>query len=238
MPLQRKIRAIIFDYNGVIADDETPHFLTFQQALQEDGLALTKEDYYGAYLGMDERNCATALVESVIGTQDPARIQRILDRKAALFRDYTATYKPQLFPGVVEFVKPAGRRYRLAIASGGRMEQIEFALRDTPIEKDFAVIASSEDTVIGKPDPAIYQVTLDRINRLQPRPRPPIGPEECLVIEDSLAGIHSAKAAGMQVIGLATTYQATQLSEAHLVIPSLEGLSMDRLEKLFGQGVH
>jgi len=238
MPLQRKIRAIIFDFNGVIADDETPHFLTFQQALQEDGLALTKEDYYGAYLGMDERNCATALVESVIGTQDPARIQRILDRKAALFRDYTATYKPQLFPGVVEFVKRAGRRYRLAIASGGRMEQIEFALRDTPIEKDFAVIASSEDTVIGKPDPAIYQVTLNRINRLQPRPWPPIGPEECLVIEDSLVGIHSAKAADMQVIGLATTYQATQLSEAHLVIPNLEGLSTDRLEKRFGQGVH
>jgi beta-phosphoglucomutase-like phosphatase (HAD superfamily) len=49
MPLQRKIRAIIFDFNGVIADDETTHFLTFQQALQEDGLALTKEDYYGAW---------------------------------------------------------------------------------------------------------------------------------------------------------------------------------------------
>jgi len=230
-----RLRAIIFDFNGVIADDETPHFLTFQQALQEDGLALTQEDYYGAYLGMDERNCAAALVESVIGTQDSVRIQRILKRKAALFRDYTATHKPQLFPGVVEFVKRAGQRYRLAIASGGRREQIEFALYDTPIEKDFAVIGSAEDTVIGKPDPAIYQVTLNRMNRLEPRPQPPIGPEECLVIEDSLAGIRSAKAAGMQVIGLATTYPAEQLSEAHLVIASLEGLSMDRLEKLFGE---
>lgn len=227
------LRAIIFDFNGVIADDETPHFLTFQQALQEDGLALTEEDYYGTYLGMDERNCATALVESVIGIQDPVRIQRILDRKAALFRDYTARHKPQLFPGVVEFVNRAGERYRLAIASGGRREQIDFALRDTPIEKDFAVIGSAEDTTIGKPDPAIYQLTLNRINRLEPRPQPPIGPEECLVIEDSLAGIHSAKAAGMQVIGLATTYPADRLLEAHLVLPSLEGLSMDRLEKLF-----
>lgn len=233
MHAQGRLRAIIFDFNGVIADDETPHFLTFQQALQEDGLALTKEDYYGAYLGMDERNCATALAESVTGTQDPVRIQRILERKAALFRDYTATYKPQLFPGVVEFVKRAGQRYRLAIASGGRREQIDFALRDTAIEKDFAVIASAEDTAIGKPDPVIYHVALNRINHLEPRPQPPISPEECLVIEDSLAGIRSAKAAGMLVIGLATTYPAEQLSEAHLVIPSLEGLSMDRLEKLF-----
>jgi len=186
---------------------------------------------------MDERNCATALVESVIGTQDPARIQRILDRKAALFRDYTATYKPQLFPGAVEFVKRAGQRYRLAIASGGRREQIDFALRESLIEKDFAVIASAEDTVIGKPDPAIYELALKLVNGVGPKP-PQIKAEECLAIEDSLGGICSALAAGMQVIGLATTYQATQLSEAHLVIPSLEGLSMDRLEKLFGQGVH
>src|SRR5256885_14545623 len=228
-----RLRAIIFDFNGVIADDDTPHLLTFQQALQEDGLTLTKEDYYGAYLGMDERNCATALVESVTATRDPVRIRRILERKAALFRDYTATHKPQLFPGVVKFVKRAGERYRLAIASGGTREQIEFALRDTPIEKDIAVIVSAEDTSIGKPDPAIYRGTIHRINRLEPRPQPPIGPESCLVIEDSLAGIYAAKAAGMQVIGLATTYSVEQLSEAHSVIPSLEGLSLNRLEKLF-----
>ena len=95
------------------------------------------------------------------------------------------------------------------------------------------MIVSSEDTSIGKPDPAVYRVTLHRINRFEPRPQPPIGPEECLVIEDSLAGIYSAKAAGMQVVGLATTYPAEQLSEAHSVISRLEGLSLDRLEKLF-----
>ena len=228
-----RLRAIIFDFNGVIADDETTHFLTFQQALQEDGLALTKEDYYAAYLGMDERNCADALLKSETGVSDRTRLQNILDRKAALFRDYTSTHRPLLFPGVVEFVKRAGQRYRLAIASGGRREQIDFALRETPIEKDFAVIASAEDTVIGKPDPAIYQVTLNRINRLQPRPRPPIGPEECLVIEESLAGICSALAAGMKVVSLSTTYQAEQPTDAHLVIPTLEGIQLDRLEALF-----
>src|SRR6476469_2781687 len=57
------IRAIIFDFNGVIADDETPHVYCFQQALAEVGLALTKEDYYGAYLGMDERTCTRMLLD-------------------------------------------------------------------------------------------------------------------------------------------------------------------------------
>jgi len=148
------LRAIIFDFNGVLADDETPHFLAFQQALAEDGLALTKEAYYGIYLAMDERNCAAALLESAGGGHDLARLRRIMERKATLFQAYTATHKPPLFEGVVEFVKQAGARYRLAIASGGRREQIEFALRETPIEKDFTVL------------PGLAGASLDRLHRL------------------------------------------------------------------------
>ncbi|OLC00082.1 MAG: hypothetical protein AUH35_02150 [Nitrospirae bacterium 13_1_40CM_62_7] len=202
------LRAIIFDFNGVLADDETPHFLAFQQALAEDGLALTQEAYYGAFLGMDERNCAAALLDSAGGGRDLARLRKIMARKATLFQAYTATHKPPLFEGAVEFVKQAGARYRLAIASGGKREQIEFALRETPIEKDFTVIVSAEDTPFGKPDPAIY----------------------------SRAGIRAALAAGMWVVGLATTYPADQLAEAHAVLPGLTGASLDRLHRLFRSG--
>jgi beta-phosphoglucomutase len=227
------LRAIIFDFNGVLADDETPHFLAFQQALAEDGLTLTKETYYGVYLGMDERNCTAALLESAGGGRDPARLRRILERKATLFRAYTSMHKPPLFEGVVEFVKQAGARCRLAIASGGRREQIESALRGTPIERDFPVIVSAEDTRLGKPDSGIYRLALARLNKTAPRPRPPIRPPECLVIEDSRAGIRAALAAGMRVVGLATTYPADQLTEAHVVLPGLAGASLDRLHGLF-----
>ena len=224
------IRAIIFDFNGVIADDETPHFLCFQQALREDGLSLTKEDYYGTYLGMDERNCL-ALLLNVGSEPDRAsqeRIHRILDRKALLFREHTAQYKPQLFPGVVKFVKEAGKRYRLAIASGGKREQIDYALRNTPIENDFAVIVSAEDCPIGKPDPAIYHLTLARLNRLIEH-ETPVTANECLVIEDSRAGIRSALVAGMRVVAVATSYPAEQLREAHRIIQGLTELSSERL---------
>ncbi len=227
------LRAIIFDFNGVIADDEMTHFLAFQQALAEDGLALTQEEYYGAYLGMDERTCAGALLEATTGQRDPARVQRIAERKAALFAALTVSHKPPLFPGVVEFVKQASTRYRLAIASGGRQQQIEFALHDTPIEKAFAGLISAEDAAIGKPDPAIYHLALARLNEAPPRPLPVIQATECLVIEDSLAGIQSARAAKMKVVALATTYPPDQLAAAHLVLPSLEHVSLDRLESLF-----
>lgn len=226
------LRLIIFDFNGVIADDEPAHFLTFQQALEEDDLHLTKEDYYGIYLGMDERNCLDALFRSTAENRDPLRVDRILKRKAALFREYTVMHKPPLFAGAVSLVKQATDRCRLAIASGGRRQQIEFALAGTPIEKDFSVMVSAEDTAIGKPDPGIYQLALKRVNQTE-RLQPEISPGECLVIEDSLAGIQSALAAGMKAVAVATTYPAAQLAGAHLVLASLEGIFLERLESLF-----
>src|SRR5207245_8899402 len=101
------LRAIIFDFNGVIADDEPTHFLAFQQALAEDGLALTKEEYYGAYLGMDERTCAGALLEAITGRHDPARVQRIPERKAALFASPTEPRRPPRIPGAGDVAQRA-----------------------------------------------------------------------------------------------------------------------------------
>ncbi|HZC68348.1 MAG TPA: HAD family phosphatase, partial [Nitrospirales bacterium] len=212
------------------------HFLAFQQALAEDGLALTQEEYYGTYLGMDERTCAGSLLEATTGQRHPARVQRITERKAALFASLTETRRPPLFPGAVEFVTRASARYRLAIASGGRRQQIEFALHDTPIENAFAVLVSAEDAAIGKPDPAIYHLALARLNEASPRPIPAIQATECLVIEDSLAGIQSALAAKMKVVALATTYPPDQLAAAHLVFLSLGHVSLDSLESLFKEG--
>lgn len=224
-----QFRAIIFDFNGVLADDETPHLLCFQQALAEHGFSLTKEEYYGTYLGMDERTCAASLLTLKYGSCDPALHHTIMDQKAALFREYTATHKPELFPGVVEFVKQAGRGARLAIASGGRREQIDYALSGTPIEKDFPVIVSADDVAVGKPDPAIYEFTLKLINGIMPRP-PLIRASECLVVEDSRAGIRSARNAGMKVLALATTYPPDQLAEADLVLPSLNGVTPSQVQ--------
>jgi HAD superfamily hydrolase (TIGR01509 family) len=217
------LRAIIFDFNGVIADDETPHVRCFQQALAEQGLALTTEEYYGTYLGMDERTCTAALLEKRNGACDAALHAEIIERKAALFRDHTARHPPTLFPGVVDFVRRAAKRYRLAVASGGRREQILAVLKNSPIEQAFEVIVSADECAVGKPDPAIYEVTLRRLNARMPRP-PLLRAGECLVIEDSRAGILAGLKAGMRVLALTTTYQAPKLSEAHLVLPTLNGV--------------
>ncbi|HRC43366.1 MAG TPA: HAD family phosphatase [Nitrospira sp.] len=223
----------MFDFNGVIADDETPHLQCFQQALTEAGLSLSKEEYYGIYLGMDERTCATALLEQRDGSCDPAIHAGIIERKAGLFRAHTALHKPALFPWIAGFVQRAVRAYRLAVASGGRREQILAALTGTTVEQAFELIVSADDCTVGKPDPAIYEFTLRQLNARMPRP-PLLKASECLVIEDSRAGVLAGLKAGMRVLAVATTYPASQLVDAHLVLPSLNGIDpADLARRLF-----
>jgi HAD superfamily hydrolase (TIGR01509 family) len=217
-------RAIIFDFNGVLADDETPHIVCFQQALAEVGLTLTADEYYGTYLGMDERSCTALLLTTRDGRSEEALLNRIMERKIDLFRRYTAEHKPRLFPGVVRFVKQARSSFRVAVASGGRRQQIEDVLAETAIEQDFETIVSADDCSIGKPDPAIYLLALQHLNDRRAC-RSVLTPGDCLVFEDSTAGIQAAHAAGMAVVGVATTYPPEQLREADLVVPNLENLS-------------
>ncbi|THJ22216.1 MAG: HAD family phosphatase [Nitrospira sp. CG24D] len=224
------LRAILFDFNGVIADDETAHVECFCQVLKEYGLALSKAEYYGTYLGMDERSCTALLLTARDGKSEAGLVQQIQARKAELFRLHPAAQKPELFPGVIEFVQAARPLCRMAIASGGRREQINRALRGTVIEQAVDLIVSADDCPVGKPDPAIYLLTLQRLNDFV---RALLRADECLVIEDSKAGIRAAQAAGMPVLALATTYPADELREADCVMPSLAGVDPEALLRQF-----
>ncbi|MGH7231989.1 MAG: HAD family hydrolase [Nitrospiraceae bacterium] len=133
----------------------------------------------------------------------------------------------------VDFVKRAGARYRLAIASSGTREQIRFALAGTPIEKDFQVTVAAEDISVGKPDPEIYRLTLALLNQTAPLLESEVRSEYCVIIEDSLAGIQAGLAAGMKVAAISTTYPAAHLGHAHLVIPCLNVATLENLESLF-----
>ncbi|MGZ9190420.1 MAG: hypothetical protein ACXW39_10225, partial [Nitrospira sp.] len=113
------LRAIIFDFNGGVADDETPHLHGFQQALAEQGIELSREDYYGTYLGMDERTCTAALLRAKTGACDPFLHAGIIERKAMLLRAYTALHRPLLFPWVIGFIRRAAERYRLRSRQAG-----------------------------------------------------------------------------------------------------------------------
>jgi HAD superfamily hydrolase (TIGR01509 family) len=226
------LRAIIFDCDGIIADNEPLHLRCFQKVLGEEGIPLTEKEYYDIYLGMDDKGCFSAVLKAHGRPATPARISELIDRKA---RYYEETIKQELilFPGVASLVKEASRRYVLAVSSGALRHEIELILKAAGIRDAFKVIVSAEDVSVGKPDPQGFQKALARINDLFPRPDPPISPQESLVIEDSIAGVQAAKAAGMRCLAVTNSYPRETLKQADLTVNSLEGLSLETLEKLF-----
>ncbi len=214
-------KAIIFDFNGVIADDEPSHLVMFQKVLQEEGLSLSAEEYYReGYLGMDDRGCFETVLVKAGRDTSPAKIGELIRRKALYYDDYIRE-RIIFFPGVLDFIRKAAARMPLAICSGALRSEIQMILEAGRIRDSFSVIVSAEDVKRGKPDPEGFLLALARINQKQ---RVPILPAETLVIEDSIAGIAAAQRAGMKALAVTNSYPSEVLASADRVVRSLEAL--------------
>jgi beta-phosphoglucomutase len=225
------LRAVIFDFNGIIVDDEPIHFELFQKVLWEEGLTLTEKDYYSRYLGMDDRGCfSTAYHDQAIEITE-AHLASLIKRKAGYYLE-AIQKKMNLFPGVKSLVPELARRAHLAIASGALRNEIELILSSVALREYFRVIVSAEDVKQGKPEPEIFLKVLDQLNG-QVRDSGAITAAECLVIEDSREGIRAARQAGMRCLAVTNSHRAEELREADTVVSSLEEAGVPFLQSLF-----
>ncbi|MEW6325170.1 MAG: HAD family phosphatase [Nitrospirota bacterium] len=227
------LQAIIFDFNGVIANDEPLHLEMFQKVLAEQGIPLFREEYYRHFLGMDDRDCFKAVLAARQRPADDELVEMLIAKKA----DYYAqaiTERLVIFPGAAEMIAAAAARWPLAIASGALRHEIEHILAAIGLRPHFSAIVSAEDVRRGKPDPECFRTALDRLNRDRDRAaRPPIEADACLVIEDSPWGITAAHAAGMKCLAVTNSYPADSLAEAEHVLATLESVPLSTLEGLF-----
>ena len=221
------LTAIIFDFDGVIADTEPLHFAGFRQTLAEIGISLTESDYYANYLGYDDRGCFIAALTTNQHPTDPSALTQLIQRKAHVYLESVKDHLV-IFPGVREFVREAAA-YPLAIASGALRHEIEVILEKAGLRKEFLHITSAEDVTRGKPDPQPFLQALNALNRQCPEQA--ITAESCLAIEDSIPGIRSAKTAGMKVLAVANTHTIQDLHEAHAVVQSLSQIRLSELRE-------
>lgn len=219
------LRAIIFDCDGVIADTEPLHFHAFQRVLGEEGISLTEEDYYRHYLSFDDRGCF-AKAYSGRAQPTPEKISELIARKAS-YLEPVMRARLKLFPGAADLIRNARKRYPLAIASGARRSEIEFILECGGLKDCFAGIISAEDVSRGKPDPESFLKAREIICSFAGQQ---IAHRECLVVEDSLRGVEAALLAGMRALAVTNSYSKSELSQADLVVETLENLSLDDLE--------
>ncbi len=228
------LRAILFDFNGVLVDDEPLHLELFQKVLGEEGVELTEDDYYAHFLGFDDRGCFAAALEAAGEQVTPERLARLIERKAD---DYQARVEREgfaTFPGAAELIsQAAGAGLALGVVSGALKAEIEGALEQLGLRSSFKTVVAADDVKRGKPDPEGYLRGLADLNALAPRPSPPLLAREVLAIEDSPAGLEAAAACGLATLGVAQTYPATELAAADRVVERIAGLSIERLRRFF-----
>ena len=226
------LQAVIFDFDGVIADSEPLHFRAFQQALAEDGLELTPKDYYSRYLGYDDVGAFQAFGEDHGAPMDAARVTALVARKGVKLQAMLGAGSV-LFPGALEFVRAAASAVPIAIASGALRHEIDEVIAAAGVGNLFAAIVASGDTPQSKPSPAPYRLAFER---LQDATGATLDPRRCVAIEDSRWGLESARGAGLRCVGVTNSYPADELTGAELVVNGLQALTLDALDRLCGPG--
>jgi HAD superfamily hydrolase (TIGR01509 family) len=224
------LRAVIFDFNGIIVDDEPIHFELFQRVLQEEDINLTEADYYARYLGFDDRGAFTTAYREHGRALSDSKLAQLIERKAAYYQEETKS-KIRVFPGIQTLVPTLAKKLPLAIASGALRNEIEIILSGIGLSAHFRAIVSAEDVSRGKPEPEIFLKALAQLNAALSSDHP-ISPAECLVIEDSKEGIRGARHAGMKCLAVTNSHPAKLLNEADSIVHSLEGVGQSQLEAI------
>jgi beta-phosphoglucomutase len=200
--------AILFDFNGVIIDDEPQHCDALIATLAEYGYPLDRETYYRDYLGFDDRECFRFTFARNGGLVADARVAEAIERKN---EHYLRAVRSQmrLVPGAAEFVAAAaGEGHRLAIVSGALRREIELVLELAGLRRHFSEIVSAEDVSACKPDPQGFTRARESLGL-------PAG--RCVVIEDSLPGLAAARAAGLRCVMLTTSHPENALAAGDAV---------------------
>ena len=225
------IRALLFDCDGVLADNEPLHFRALNEALRTEGIEVSSHDY-ATLIGMPDDAAFVEVLRRAGRTADGARLEALCRAKSESYlRSLEAGVVP--VPGVADFVRRAAPTLLVAVASGGRRAEVDRVIAALGLAGTFRAIVAAEDCPQGKPSPAPFLLAVERLNASAPVPSPPVAARDCLVFEDSEHGIAAARAAGMRSIGITTSFTGEVLRDADLVAPNFRALDLARVTAFF-----
>lgn len=223
------LKAVIFDFDGVITDSEILHLRAFNRSLAPYGIELTTKDYYQNYLGFSDFDCYKLLIDQGLLKIDKQKIADIIREKTQIFEELAKT-EGKTIDGVHAFLKMLEHnKIPMAICSGSLMVEIELMLEEAGLRHFFAAIVSAEQVKKGKPHPEGFLLTLQKLNE---HCKTLIAADQCIAIEDSHWGLEAAKAAGMHTVAVTNSYDADQLSLAEKIVTRLNELTIDDLQQL------
>ena len=228
------IKAIFFDFNGVIIDDETIQMKAYQQVLSGHEIDLREEWYFDS-LGMDDKTFVKAMFERAKKPLTDPVLETVMGAKTDLHRQMIEDELPFL-PGVLTFLKATSRHFQLGLVSMANQAEIGYVFQRANLTPLFSVIVTAEDASMCKPAPECYLAGLTKLNEKRQRERQlPLLASECLAIEDSPPGIESARAAGMRTLGVTNTVseEALRAAGADVVTKSLADWTVGAVKGLY-----
>ncbi len=227
----RALQAIIFDFDGVIADSERLHLRAYQDVLDAEGVTLSSDAYYDRYLGYDDVGVFKAIGKDHGIPMNDARVDSLIQRKGERYEALTSAGE-MLFPGAADFIRTAAAAVPIAIASGALTHEIEDVLERAGLRTLFAVIVGADQTERSKPDPEPYRTALDKLRAHSGRD---LIAWRSVAIEDSKWGLHSARGADLRCVAVTNTYSDAELRpDAELVFPGLHAVTLAALDALCG----
>jgi beta-phosphoglucomutase len=203
------IRAVIFDFNGILADDDPIHMQAFRRIAEEEGLGFKDEEYMDRYLPLNDHDCFEQLWQNNGRSLQNGKLEELIRRKSVYYFEMIE-HKQVLFEGAAEAVRAAAARGPVGIASGASIGEIRHILATSDLLDCFSTIVAAEDVKHGKPDPEPFRLAYDRLRESHAG----LEPSHCLAVEDSIGGIRSAQAAGLPCLGVAHSYSRDRLEEA------------------------
>jgi HAD superfamily hydrolase (TIGR01509 family) len=230
------LKAILFDFNGVILDDEPLHQELIVDLVRDQNWQPSSEDLQTFCVGRSDRAGIQDLLASRGRVVTAVELDRLLTAKAQAYQQRLSSLNPlPIFAGVQEFVQQLHQvGLKLAIVSGARQAEIALVLERIHLTDCFEVIVAAEDITRSKPEPEGYQLGIQALN--QKYPDLELTPGCCLAIEDSIAGIQAARQAQIPVVGVAHTFPFHLLQrQADWVVDCLDELEFDRIVAAFGK---
>jgi beta-phosphoglucomutase len=209
-------RAVIFDFNGTLSQDEPILCEILRELFAEHGKPLSAEEYFDELAGLSDPE----IVRTWLGPDHPA-LDEVIEERIARYRAVVSD--GSTVPETVrEAVRYAAGRVPVALVSGAARVEIEPVLAAAGLAELFTAVVPAEDVAVGKPDPAGYLRALELIDS-------GIQASDVLVFEDTEAGIASAKSAGMHCLAVLGTLAPERLAAADGVVPALDLALMRRL---------
>ncbi len=227
-----KLKALIFDVDGTLAETEEAHRAAFNTIFAQAGLGWkwSMDDYHELLKisGGKERMRAFQANLPLGERLGDAEIAALHKEKTAIYAEILARGELELRPGVDALIK-AGRKagLRIAVATTTNTPNVEALTQccwRRPANEVFDVVAAGDQVRARKPAPDVFNLALDRLG---------LTPDVCVAFEDSLNGVRSARGANLPVVVTPSIYTDRQaFSTAQLVRPTLEGLSLSALAAL------